>query len=1059
MRPLLRIAVALGALAMAQVAHAYAHPGNSDPDNGGLPRWNTSPVIYRINDQTSAALPNIVDGSDPRTAVNAAFAEWEGESGIDFTLGADTGLSSAGVNNGVNLITFADTSQNRSINGGALAVTTFFFNGSNELVDADITFNPTETWSTLGGPDGTVPIRAVAQHETGHFIGLSHSAVVGSTMFPYAGDYGNISNSATVPDSISGDDRAAANLLYPDPAFGASDGEIHGLVTRNGAEVYGAHVVAEDIDTGLVRASSITLGPNQGANEGRYRITGLTPGRYRVYAEPIDGPASSSNWPGDCDEGGDDFFGCPFDTAFETTFAAGPTCLLPGASMTVNLAVTAGAPGVNVTQLGLGTIHEGGHSFGVSGLPVRIARGTMRAVALRGAGCADAPDAGLTVSDPSIVVDTSRRVIHDATTTLFEVEVPANALPGPRTFYVRLASGEVGACVGCLDVDGPGDELGACANGIDDDGDGLADAADPDCFADQCPGNAAKVLPGQCGCAVPDTDSDCDGFADCVDDCDDDPEVHEASPCGCEGGPLDTDGDTTPDCNDGCPGDPLKVAPGACGCGTPDIDTDADGTANCLDGCPIDPLKASPGACGCGVAGESDADGDGIPACDDNCPLVTNASQDDQDQDGTGDACDGALVRLDRVGLPAAGTAEVSAWLDAPGTCVSSLSFTVGFDDDDLDFTGLTSVHADCIAVPTPAAGSVEVSVECNPGLAQGRVAKLAFAGPAPDPPVTYALEITSASAFDCGSPPASLAVSSEDGAIDAGCVMGDISPDGVGNGVLSLSDYTLGRAKLLSRVAKNSRDLACGDVSPGALTCSRVGAASSWCREGNGDFTLSDVLVMRKLLLGAQILDCATCQLRVARASAPGDLAPLGGNGRVDVGDAVRALRLAVGLEAARSEDEILRADVAPARPGGSGLDAVGDGFVGVADVVLILRASVGLVALEWPERALVVELRDAPPHVAFSAQLMGWPANTVLTWFDAAGCDDFGGSDEIPGGLALTCASEPVVLGGERRLATLRYRAPRPIDGTVLSTRVDVLTPVGEEAGGRLVVGPDGP
>ena len=68
-------------------------------------------------------------------------------------------------------------------------------------------------------------------------------------------------------------------------------------------------------------------------------------------------------------------------------------------------------------------------------------------------------------------------------------------------------------------------------------------------------------------------------------------------------------------------------------------------------------------------------------------------------------------------------------------------------------------------------------------------------------------------------------------------------------------------------------------------------------------------------------------------------------------------------------------------------------------------------------------------------------------------------GGADAIPGGLALTCASEPVVLSGERRLAILRYRAPGPVDVDRLETRVDVLTAAGAEAQGLLRVAADGP
>ena len=54
-----------------------------------------------------------------------------------------------------------------------------------------------------------------------------------------------------------------------------------------------------------------------------------------------------------------------------------------------------------------------------------------------------------------------------------------------------------------------------------------------------------KTDPGACGCGLPDTDSD---------------------------------GDATADCLDGCPSDPNKTSPGTCGCGW----SDADG---CNEGC------------------------------------------------------------------------------------------------------------------------------------------------------------------------------------------------------------------------------------------------------------------------------------------------------------------------------------------------------------------------------------------------------------------------------------------------------------------------------------------
>jgi len=71
---------------------------------------------------------------------------------------------------------------------------------------------------------------------------------------------------------------------------------------------------------------------------------------------------------------------------------------------------------------------------------------------------------------------------------------------------------------------------------------------------DLCPDDP-KSSPGACGCAVPDDDTDGDGYEDCIETCDN---------------------------------DATKQDPGLCGCGTPDTDLDGDGEA-CNDGCPYNP--------------------------------------------------------------------------------------------------------------------------------------------------------------------------------------------------------------------------------------------------------------------------------------------------------------------------------------------------------------------------------------------------------------------------------------------------------------------------------------
>lgn len=68
-------------------------------------------------------------------------------------------------------------------------------------------------------------------------------------------------------------------------------------------------------------------------------------------------------------------------------------------------------------------------------------------------------------------------------------------------------------------------------------------------------------------------------------------------------------------------------------------DADDDGTGDACDGCPDDATKQAPGACGCGVP-DTDSDGDSVANCNDNCPNASNADQADSDGDGTGDACE-----------------------------------------------------------------------------------------------------------------------------------------------------------------------------------------------------------------------------------------------------------------------------------------------------------------------------------------------------------------------------------------------------------------------------------
>jgi len=146
--------------------------------------------------------------------------------------------------------------------------------------------------------------------------------------------------------------------------------------------------------------------------------------------------------------------------------------------------------------------------------------------------------------------------------------------------------------------------------------------------ADHCPADPEKTAPGDCGCGIPDTDSDDDGTADCLefDYCPEDEDKTLPGICGCGIPDVDDNGNGVVDCNeddiDLCPNDDYKLTPGVCGCGLADDDADGNGTIDCLesDQCPEDPDKELPGICGCGEV-DGDSDGDGVPDCSDECPY------------------------------------------------------------------------------------------------------------------------------------------------------------------------------------------------------------------------------------------------------------------------------------------------------------------------------------------------------------------------------------------------------------------------------------------------------
>jgi hypothetical protein len=161
-----------------------------------------------------------------------------------------------------------------------------------ELLESDIFFNEAFRWSvSADGQAGRFDLESVALHEIGHFSGLGHSALgetemVGggrrvlaadSALFPIAFEAGTVFGR-----SLSDDDEAGISSLYPDEAFERRTGTVSGHVLKDGDGVHGAHVVAFNPATGVM------IGGFSLNDDGRFVISGLSPGPYAIRVEPLD---------------------------------------------------------------------------------------------------------------------------------------------------------------------------------------------------------------------------------------------------------------------------------------------------------------------------------------------------------------------------------------------------------------------------------------------------------------------------------------------------------------------------------------------------------------------------------------------------------------------------------------------------------------------------------------------------------------------------------------------------------------------------------------------------
>jgi hypothetical protein len=173
--------------------------------------WDSPPTVIVDN----RGLSSVSDGDLGRTRTRNAITSnsaWNG-AGTGTRLNATVGsVSSWRLGDGIPMLNFTDPQH--ACTGNCLAATfTGYYssrgNGTYRITDADIVTNTAHAWASLGEScSSEYYIEGVMVHETGHLLGLGHSSVSGSTMYP------SVSACNNGPASIETDDRNAINDLY-----------------------------------------------------------------------------------------------------------------------------------------------------------------------------------------------------------------------------------------------------------------------------------------------------------------------------------------------------------------------------------------------------------------------------------------------------------------------------------------------------------------------------------------------------------------------------------------------------------------------------------------------------------------------------------------------------------------------------------------------------------------------------------------------------------------------------------------------------------------------------
>jgi len=408
-----RLILMVAALAVASPLFASARLTFNLKNGPTAIAWPQSafPVPYTIDRSVLASFPA---GEE---AIHGAFNEWTTVPGsaVKFRYDGLVDNLKAG-QDGKNVVTMSDPIFSSGSN--FLAMTSYWNDDDGNMVESDIQINSIAA-------NGRYNIKQLVEHEVGHFLGLDHSAVVSSIMYPYVGEEGSA--------SLDSDDRIAMAQIYPmsDPSAGAT---VRGTIRSDTGGIFAAQVVALN-DKGEPIATALS------AADGSFELKGVPTGSYRFYAEPLDGPVDTNNLSG--------IYRSATVVPFRTQFAAAKSMQITSGQNYQNLEVKTDGMPVSLNPRYIGFIDPTTMKAELDSAPIAVHAGQTISFAIGGDGFAG----GLATFD--VLSPSVKRVspFHAAGNFVWATfTVAPDALPGSAVVMVTNA-GETAAFTGALKIE------------------------------------------------------------------------------------------------------------------------------------------------------------------------------------------------------------------------------------------------------------------------------------------------------------------------------------------------------------------------------------------------------------------------------------------------------------------------------------------------------------------------------------------------------------------------------------------------------------------------------